>query len=136
MDGGAVTSTTPASTPEPAAHPAAPSFDSMTKEQKIEHMKTVVTPRLGKVFREADEKHYKDFSCTTCHGAKKEDPHKFLPKLTLSGGGFEKLTKAKPAVMKFMGEKVVPEMAAAMNEKPYDPATKQGFGCGGCHAVN
>jgi hypothetical protein len=42
----------------------------------------------------------------------------------------------KPAIMKFMGEQVVPAMATAMGEPPFDPATHKGFGCGGCHAVN
>jgi hypothetical protein len=34
-----------------------------------------------------------------------------------------------------MSEKVVPDMAAALGEKPFDPATNTGFGCGGCHEV-
>lgn len=107
----------------------------MTKEQKLEHMKMVVAPKMAKVFQDADAKKYKSFGCQTCHGAKGGDPHKILPKLTMSNGGMEKLQKAKPAAFKFMAEKVVPEMAAALNEKPFDPATKQGFGCAGCHTV-
>ena len=43
--------------------------------------------------------------------------------------------KDKAEISKFMHEKVVPEMAAAMGQKPYDPATKTGFGCMNCHAV-
>ena len=41
----------------------------------------------------------------------------------------------KPEIVKFMSEKVVPDMANALGEKPFDPATKQGFGCAGCHEV-
>ena len=41
----------------------------------------------------------------------------------------------KSEVANFMATKVVPAMAAAMGEKPYDPATHQGFGCAGCHTV-
>ena len=37
---------------------------------------------------------------------------------------------------KFMGEKVSPQMAALFGKKPYDPATNEGFGCGGCHKIN
>ncbi|APR78472.1 Hypothetical protein A7982_03819 [Minicystis rosea] len=119
----------------PAA-PATVAFSAMNNEQKIAHMKAVITPKMGKVFQEGDAKRYADFGCKTCHGEKKQDPHMVLPRLTLSGDGFQKLMAAKPAVMKFMSEKVTPEMAAAMGEKPFDPATKKGFGCGGCHAVN
>lgn len=33
----------------------------------------------------------------------------------------------------FMLNVVVPKMAALLAQKPYDPATGQGFGCFGCH---
>jgi hypothetical protein len=107
----------------------------MTNEQKVEHMKTVVRPTMGNVFAEHDAKKYADFGCGTCHGEKKEDPHKVLPRLTLSGDGFQKLSAEKPAMMKFMSEKVTPAMAKAMGEPPFDPATHKGFGCAGCHTV-
>jgi hypothetical protein len=123
----------------PSAAPTAEgpkSFDSMSMAEKAEHMKKVVAPKMGKVFQDYDGKRYEAFGCVTCHGKAKEDPHKVLPKLTLSGDGMKNLTAKKPKIMKFMQEKVTPEMAAAMGEKPYDPATKSGFGCGGCHTVN
>jgi hypothetical protein len=115
----------------------APSFDDLPKDKKVEVMMTKVVPNVGKHFKDLNAKKYDKFGCATCHGAsKKEDPHKVLPKLTLSGGGYEKLSKTKPDIMKMMGEKVVPTMAEALGEKPYDPATKQGFGCTGCHTVD
>lgn len=124
-----------ASAPPPAD--AQPEFDSLPHDKKVEVMMSKVVPNVGKTFKEHDAKKFDKFGCATCHGAsKKEDPKKVLPKLTLSNGGFEKLSKAKPEVMKFMAEKVVPAMADALGEKPFDPATHKGFGCGGCHAVN
>ncbi len=133
------TTSTPAPGPTaaPSAAPAAPTgpFSSMTPDQKLEHMKTVIRPTMGKLFEAYDGKRYADFGCGTCHGEKKQDTHQALPKLTLSGDGFKKLTAEKPAVMKFMAEQVTPAMAKAMNEKPFDPATHQGFGCAGCHTV-
>ena len=135
-----VASATPSATPAAAATgpaPAAtPAFSTMTNEQKLQHMKVVIRPEMGKVFSDYDGKRYGEFGCRTCHGDKKQDPHMVLPKLTLSGDGFQKLMAAKPAVMKFMSEKVTPAMAVAMGEKPFDPATHKGFGCGGCHTVN
>jgi len=118
-----------------AAAPATAAWSAMTDTQKLEHMKTVIKPTMGKIFVAADAKKYGDFGCGTCHGEKKEDPHKALPKLTLSGDGFKKLATEKPAVVKFMAEQVTPAMAVAMGEKPFDPVTKKGFGCGGCHTV-
>jgi mono/diheme cytochrome c family protein len=99
-------------------------------------MKTVVAPSMGAIFKAADGKRYAEFGCKTCHGKNNEDPHKALPKLTLSGDGFKKLMAEKPAVVKFMGEQVTPAMAKAMGEKPFDPASHTGFGCAGCHTVN
>jgi cytochrome c551/c552 len=112
-------------------------FDTLSKDKKVEVMMTKVVPNVGKAFKEHNGMRYDKFGCATCHGPKKnDDPHNVLPKLTLSNGGLEKLNKNKPEVMKFMAEKVVPTMAAALGEKPYDPTTKQGFGCAGCHTIN
>jgi hypothetical protein len=133
----AAPSASAAPTASASAAPEGPkAFDSMTMMEKAEHMKKVVAPKMGKVFQDYDGKKYEAFGCVTCHGKAKEDPHKVLPKLTLSGDGMKNLQAKKPKIMKFMMEKVTPEMAAAMGEKPYDPATKTGFGCGDCHTVN
>lgn len=123
--------------PPPADTAAAsPKFDDLPKDKKVEVMMTKVVPNVGKDFKDFDGKRFEKFGCATCHGPKKnQDPHQVLPKLTLSNGGFEKLQKHKPEMVKFMAEKVTPDMAAALGEKPFDPATKQGFGCGGCHEV-
>ena len=122
--------------PPPAKEPETAKFDSLPKDKKVEIMSTKVVPNLGKDFKEYDGKRFATFGCATCHGPKKnEDPHKVLPKITLSNGGWEKMQKNKPELAKFMSEKVVPDMAAALGEKPMDPTTHQGFGCGGCHEV-
>jgi len=133
--------------PEPTTPPAADTsaapalpttalYSTMTKEQKLDHMKTVVTPAMKKVFQDHNTQEYSDFGCKTCHGDKKQDPRTFLPALTLSGNGFEKLMASKPEVTKFMKDKVTPAMAAVMKEQPYDPATHKGYGCAGCHKVD
>jgi len=115
----------------------APHFDDLPKEKKVEVMATKVVPNVGKLFKEHNATKFDKFGCATCHGPqKKDDPRKVLPKLTFSNGGYEKLSKQKPEMMKFMGEQVVPAMATALGEKPFDPATKQGFGCAGCHTVD
>jgi hypothetical protein len=115
-------------------------FDDLTPKQQVELMATKVVPDVGKVFKEFDGKKYEKFGCATCHGPskgpKKEDPRNVLPKLTLSNGGADKLMIEKREMMKFMKDKVVPAMAAAMGEKPWDKATKTGFSCKNCHTTN
>ena len=107
----------------------------MAKDQQVAFMMERVVPAMATVFKEHDAKEFASFGCKTCHGPDKAEPEKFLPRLTMKDG---KLTafEEHPAEAKWMAEKVVPAMAAAMGMQPYDPATKQGFGCKGCHAID
>jgi mono/diheme cytochrome c family protein len=109
--------------------------DSMSKEQQVAFMSQNVIGPLGKTFKEHDGARYADFSCKTCHGPNRQNPHAFLPHLKLEG---ENLTafKTDPEVAKFMHEKVVPAMATAMGMPEYDMKTHQGFGCAGCHSID
>lgn len=136
----------PAAPSEPGAEPAAEGgsaegadmvwSDSMPTKDKGVFMKKKVLPAMSKTFKEFNAKDYDNFSCKTCHGPQmKPKPVDFLPELHMKDG---KLKEAEehPEVAKFMHEKVVPEMAALFGKQPYDPATQQGFGCGGCHKMN
>lgn len=114
-------------------------FRQMTMGEKKNHMKMVVTPRMAAVFQAWNAKGFEDFGCLTCHGPSAKTgnfamPSSALPRLDPTDG-FKKELEKHPAVMKFMSEKVVPEMAAALGVAPYDPATQKGFGCGGCHKL-
>ena len=128
--------TTPAAVtpPPPATPPPTPKVwkEATTKDQQMAFMKANIAPRMGKVFQAQDAKKYADFGCITCHGPKYLPPKEFLPHLAMKKGKFA----GKPETIKFMMEKVVPEMASAMGEPPWDPATKQGFGCGSCHMID
>lgn len=108
--------------------------DDATKDQKVAFMKAHVVPPMSKVFQAADAKKYAEFGCKTCHGPQYKEPKDYLPKLTLKDGKITAFAD-KPQVAKWMAEKVTPAMASAMGQKPYDPQTHQGFGCGGCHTV-
>lgn len=99
-------------------------FDDMSAGQKLEHMKTVVMPRMAKVFSESPDEEEAEFSCKNCHGAGAATgnfsmPNAELPKLS------EELTQAHPEATKFMKERVVPEMQALLGD--------ENFGCTGCH---
>lgn len=132
-------------TPErPAVEPPAPSvkrFAEMNEPEKREHMSKVVAPRMRTLFEAADASRWTGLNCQKCHGyaipgTPMQRPQHTLPKLTLSGDGLQRLRTKQPEVTKFMVEIVVPAMAEAMGEKPFDPATGEGFGCAGCHAVD
>jgi hypothetical protein len=110
--------------------------DDMPTKDKAEFMKKKVVPALGKTFKDYDAKKYDKFGCKTCHGPDmKPKPSAFLPELHFKDG---KIAEAdtNPAMVKFMHEHVVPDMAGVFGKEPYDPKTNSGFGCGGCHKVN
>jgi hypothetical protein len=129
----------PAETAAGPEAPTAPSHDvwtkGMTKDQEVAFMKKNVVPEMEPVFKGYNADHYAKFGCKTCHGPAFKDPHEFLPKLTFKDGKITAFA-SKPEIAKFMAEQVVPHMATAMGMKPFDPATHEGFGCGGCHTVN
>ncbi|MBK6922847.1 MAG: hypothetical protein IPH07_36000 [Deltaproteobacteria bacterium] len=129
-------SETPKADDTAAATPHDPNkpFHELDKDGKMKRMTDVVMPELGALFREYDATRYAKFDCATCHVNHAHHPKDGLPKIKLSDGGYEQLVKEKPELMEFMG-KVAPAMAKAMAEPPFDPATGQGFGCGGCHTV-
>jgi len=106
----------------------------MSKDAAAAFMKKNVVPDMEPVFKGQDAKRYAKFGCKTCHGPAFKVPKDFLPKLTFKDGKITSFAD-KPEMSKFMAEKVVPAMATAMGMKPFDPATHEGFGCGGCHTV-
>jgi hypothetical protein len=119
----------------PVAVPSAWAED-LPLGQKVAFMKAVVMPKMKPVFQEHDAKEFADFSCATCHGKPAKDPHEVLPKLTMKKGQITAFTDKKLAKdAKWMAEKVVPAMAEAFGKKPFDPKTKEGFGCMGCHSI-
>lgn len=140
--GGQPAPSSPATPSEPGAEPAAEGgadlkwSDDMPVKDKGVFMKKKVMPEMSKIFKEFDAKEYANFSCKTCHGPQmKPKPVDFLPELHIKD---KQVVEAADhaELAKFMGEKVTPEMAALFGKPHYDPATGQGFGCGGCHKIN
>lgn len=133
-----------ASSVAPAVSSAAPAtadkpWKDKSRDDKLAIMKTVVMPKMKAEFQAFDAKEFKDFTCKTCHGeaakeGKFEMPNPKLPKLNAKDG-FKAHQKKHAKMLEFMMHKVVPGMADAMGVKPFDPATKEGFGCGGCHLM-
>jgi len=112
----------------------------MNKDQRLEHMKNVVLPKMKQEFAAFDAKEFGAMNCATCHGAGAKEgsfkmPNPALPKLSMAGG-FKKHMDKEPATTKFMMEKVVPSMAGLLDTQPYDPKTNQGLGCAACHTMD
>lgn len=110
----------------------------MNKAERLGYMKDTVVPTMKALWAEAGEE-TDDFGCKTCHGAGAQNgsfkmPNEGLPKLDASDG-FADEKKEHPETVKFMMEKVVPQMAALVDEEPYNPETHQGFGCFECHTM-
>jgi hypothetical protein len=135
-------STPPAPT---ASTPPAPTADAkidwkgMSKEQRTDYMKKTVMPKMSELLKGYDGKHWQNVTCATCHGegakaGKFDMPNAKLPKLSFTDGFKKHMTK-DAKMTKFMMEQVTPTMKDLLGMQAYDPATHQGFGCGGCHVV-
>jgi hypothetical protein len=121
----------------PAGAPAPGDWDKWSKDQKMAYMKSAVMPKMGGMLHDFDAKMFAEPRCTTCHGegAKKGDfkmPNAKLPKLPGTPEGFKELKDKKPKVVDFMID-VEKTVAGLIGEQPFDPQTKQGFGCFNCH---
>ena len=114
----------------------------MSDKQKGEFMKKKVVPAMAKTFQEFDAKKYADFGCKTCHG-KGADDHSFkMPNpdiLALPGPddkeAFKPIYQKNPAMVTFMGGKVMPQMAKLLGAEPFDYKNPKpdAFSCLGCH---
>lgn len=132
----AAPSASAASSASASASASAPSstFDALSHEQKVAFMKDSVIPKMGEIFKAYDGKKYAKINCGTCHGpgareGKFEMPNASLPKFA----DFPEAMKKNKKATEWMASTVLPEMAKLLGEAPFDPATKQGFGCFNCH---
>ena len=127
-------------TQAPAAAPVQVAWKDLPKEQRGKYMATVVVPRMREVFRAYDANEFAEFGCKTCHGKSARErgfemPNPELPELPSTQEEFGKLMKDNPEWVKFMAEKVTPEMATLLGAQPFEPKNPQpgAFGCGNCH---
>jgi hypothetical protein len=136
-------SSAPAASAAPAeeAIPGAPKageWATWSHDQKLAYMKNTVMPKMGGEFHDFDAKKFAEPRCTLCHGsgAKKGNfkmPNAELPKLDTTPEGFKALQEKKPQILEFMVKKVEHDMAHLLGQEPFDPQTKTGFTCLGCH---
>lgn len=131
--------TPPSEAPAAAAAPQVV-WKDLPREQRGKYMASVVVPRMREVFRAFDPKEFAEFGCKTCHGKSARErgfemPTPDLPVLPSSHEEFGAIMKEKPEWVKFMAEKVTPEMATLLGKPAYDPKTQQpgAFSCSNCH---
>jgi hypothetical protein len=126
--------------PEDVAPPADMAFKDMTADQRVAFMKLTVVPTMKPMFQEFDAKKFAEFNCKTCHGEGAVDgsfemPNPNLPRLPKPADfpAYAQDPKHQPW-LKFMGEKVKPEMAKLLKVTEFDPKTNTGdFSCHACH---
>ena len=111
-------------------------WHTMSHADKKDYMRETVLPKMQKIFSAYNKEEYGDLKCKTCHGdgartGEFKMPNPKLGKLPKSKEGMKALAAQSPAMMKFMTDKVKPEMAALLGMDAKDSKTK--FGCGNCH---
>jgi hypothetical protein len=108
----------------------------MDHGERMDHMATVVLPRMQEVFEGHDPERFANFSCATCHGSGAangdfEMPSPSLP--VLDASNFYKTHRQNQKQMvELMWKEVEPAMGEAL-------AVTYGIGgaidCGSCHVV-
>jgi hypothetical protein len=114
---------------------ASKTWPEMSTGDRIEHMSSVVSPRMKALFQDFDKARFSDFGCPTCHGEGAEDggfamPNPSLPTLDASGL-FKQHRKEAPEITRFMWKEVEPEMAALLGL----PKGEEGLHCASCHPM-
>lgn len=124
--------------PAPVAAPVAATWATMDRNARLEHMGVEVLPAMKALFQRHDGGAFAGFRCQTCHGDGFDQPAvdfrmpSALPPLAAAdpvAGGMA----YDPETTTFMVEQVVPTMARLLGERPFDPATGEGFHCFRCH---
>ena len=122
--------------PTPVAAPATSAtsrFRALSYDKRAAFMKTEIVPRMTRVFQGFDATHFAAVTCVTCHGPGAKEGRFDMPTAALPRLDFSKKDPKHERWNAFMSGEVVPAMAGALGEQPYDPATKKGFGCLSCH---
>lgn len=109
----------------------------MNKKQRMVHMRKVVVPRAGALFKEWRPGHYATIDCKLCHGdventGKFHMPTNHLPRL--SGELLLGPERTKyPVTTDLKLNRLVPLMADALGVSSFSIITRRGFGCYSCH---
>ncbi|MFL5346933.1 MAG: hypothetical protein ACJ8AT_19290 [Hyalangium sp.] len=128
---------------EPVVGPPQVAWKDMTKPQRGRYMFMVVMPKMKEVFQAFDNKKFAQVTCATCHGPDARDRSFSMPNPELFAlpppEEFGPVMQKEPEWVKFMAEKVKPQMATLLGVKEYDPQNSNPqpgtFSCNNCHTV-
>lgn len=123
--------------PEGLHGPATP-WARMTAQQKGRYMGESVMPAMTALLQAYDPAHFAQVTCATCHGANAREVHFHMPNTLPALPAFgtpaaQQRMAAERRMYEFMGTRVRPAMSQLLGLPPFDPQTRQGFGCFGCH---
>jgi cytochrome c553 len=119
----------------PSVKPADDEWKATSWEERHDVMTWRVLPHFGRAFQTFEHAASPSLACTSCHGKDAEAVGYKMP------NGLPALDPAHlpdpktNATARFMFEVVTPDMAEILGRPVFDPATKQGFSCFGCHPV-
>lgn len=106
-------------------------WQEMDFDQRLAYMSSDVLPDMQASFADHDPDRFETLTCGTCHGSGADDGSFAMPSDTLVPIDFAAYPDGPD--VSFMETQVVPEMAALLDQEPFDPNTFEGFGCLGCH---
>jgi hypothetical protein len=108
-----------------------------TRAQRLDWMGLQVFPKMKAAFKELDESRFAEFKCQTCHSDEMEMVDFKMPNTKIYALPLENTVQSAreydEKVTEFMLNTVTPRMAELLDMPVYDPETKSGFGCFGCH---
>jgi hypothetical protein len=111
----------------------------MTWEERHDTMTFDVLPTVASMFQRFEGSSAPSMTCRTCHGADAETvgyamPRGLPPLDPKNMPRADSPNREEARIVKFMTDEVTPRMADLLGVDPYDPKTRTGFGCFGCHA--
>lgn len=123
--------------PEGLHGPARP-WARMTPQEKGRYMGEAVMPAMTALLQAYDPAHFATVTCATCHGTNARAVHFHMPNALPALPAFgtpaaQQRMAAQRRMYEFMGTRVAPAMRQILGAQPFDPQTRQGFGCFSCH---
>lgn len=108
-----------------------------TRAQRMDWMGLQVFPQMKAAFKEFDANRFSEFECQTCHSEEMEIVNFKMPNTKIYALPVENTVQSAreydEQVTDFMLNVVTPKMAELLDMPVYNPETKSGFGCFGCH---
>jgi hypothetical protein len=116
------------------AHPWA----QMNHQDRAHWMGQAVMPAMSALFSAYDATRFAHVTCATCHGENARAVNFRMPNALPAlpapmSPAWQAMAQREARMMHFMGRRVAPATAQLLGVEPFNPQTRQGFGCFNCH---